>query len=103
MNVVVQSRTLVVTDALRNFVRRQTQRLVSRGHKIENVVVFLEKVKRKKNDMTATTAKFFINLPGKNIVVQERAYDLYLAIHEAARSAMRSIGETKDRRLSLRR
>jgi ribosomal subunit interface protein len=101
MNVIVQSKTLVITEAIRSFVTQQTHRLIRKGRKIGQITVFLELIKRKKNDMSAATAKFYVDLPGKNIFVQERATDLYLAISQASRGVARRIGKVKNRR-SLR-
>ena len=98
MNVIVQSKTMVVTEALRSFVVRQARKLDRRRQRISSVIVFLEAVKRKKNDVSATTARFLISVPGKTIVVQERAQDLYLAISQAARGAIRQVGKAKERR-----
>jgi ribosomal subunit interface protein len=99
MNVIVHSKTMVITEAIRSFVVRQSRKLIQRGRKVGQVVVFLENIQRKKNDVTSATAKFLIDLPGKNVVVQERAQDLYLAINNAAHRAGRQLGKVKERRL----
>jgi ribosomal subunit interface protein len=98
MNVIVQSKTLVVTEAIRSFATQQAHRLLRKGRKIGQVTVFLELIKRKKNDMSAATAKFYVDLPGKNIFVQERASDLYLAISQASKRVTRRIGKVKEKR-----
>lgn len=100
MNVIVQSKTLVVTEAIRNFVVQHTRKFNRRGQKISHVTVFLEMISRKKNDAQSATAKFLIDLPGRNIVVQEKAQDLYLAISQAAKGAVRQMAKTKERRNS---
>jgi ribosomal subunit interface protein len=97
MNVIVQSKTLVVTEAIRSFVRRQVLRLNNRGAQISQVTVFLENVAKKKNDIQSASAKILIDLPGKNIVVQERAKDLYFAISEAARTATNQVSRMRKR------
>jgi len=99
MNVIVQSKTLVVTAAIRSFVRRQVMRLNRRGEKISQVTVFLENVSKKKNDLRSASAKILIDLPGKNIIVQEKAKDVYFAISEAARAATLQMSKVKARRL----
>jgi ribosomal subunit interface protein len=99
MNVIVQSKTLVVTEAIRSFVRRQVLRLNRRGQKIGQITVFLENVSKKKNDIQSASAKILIDLPGKNIVVQQKAKDLYMAISEAARSATQQVNRAKQKRL----
>ena len=103
MNVIVQSKTMVITEAIRNFAIRQTRKLLRRGQKIGNVFVFLETVKRKKNDEFAAIAKFYVDLPGRNIVVQEKAKDIYLAMHDAAAATLRQIGRSKEKRTTLKK
>ena len=99
MNVIVQSKTLVITEALRSFAEQQAEKLRRRGQKISQVTVFLEQVARKKNDVQAATAKFLIELPGKQVVVQHKAHDLYLAISEAAGRATRQVRRFREKRV----
>ena len=103
MNVIVQSKTLVVTAAIRSFVRRQVMRLNRRGAKIAQVTVFLENVTKKKNDVKAASAKILIDLPGKNILVQEKAKNLYVAISQAARAATQQVNRVKKRRIHFQK
>lgn len=98
MNVIVQSKTFAITEALRAFVEKHLTRLLRKGSRISQVVVYLEAVPKKKNDLSATSAKIYIDLPGRNIVVQEKAQDLYLAIVQAAHSAARQVRKLKERR-----
>lgn len=100
MNVIVQSKTLVVTEAIRNFARHQVERLTRRDHKISRVTVFLENVSKKRNDLHAATAKILVDLPGKNVVVQERSQNLYDAIGQAARAAAQQVNRMKKRKLA---
>lgn len=102
MNVIVQSKTFVVTEAIRAFVSRHLTKVLRQGGRVSQVLVFLESIPKKKNDLTATTAKIYVDLPGKNIVVQERAQDLYVAITEAAHSAARQLRKLRERRHSHR-
>lgn len=99
MNVIVQSKTLVVTEAIRSFVRRQVLRLNHRDAKISKVTVFLENVAKKKNDLRSASAKILVDLPGKNIMVQEHAKDIYFAVTQAARAATHQVSKVKERRL----
>lgn len=98
MNVIVQSKTFIVTEAIRSFVTRQLGRMFRQRGRISRVMVFLENVPKKKNDLSATTAKIYVDLPGKNIVAQEKAQDLYLAISEATHSAARQLRKLRERR-----
>ncbi len=102
MNVIVQSKTMVITDAIRNFVTRQSEKLTHRSQRIGHVTFFLEMIQRKKNDVQAASAKVLVHMPGKDIVVQEHAKDLYIAIAEAARAAARQVRKMKERRLERR-
>jgi len=98
MHVIVQSKTFAVTEALRAFVEKYVSRLFRRQTKVTQITVYLECVPKKKNDVFATSAKIYIDLPGKNIIVQEKAEDLYLAIMQAAHSAARKMRKVKERR-----
>lgn len=98
MNVIVQSQTMVITEGIRAFALRQLKRLSSRGQKIQNVRVFLETIARKKNDAHAATAKVYIDIPGKRVVVQRRAKDLYFALSEAAKHAVQQVSRVKERK-----
>lgn len=98
MNIIVQSKTFAVTEALRAFVEKHITRLFRKKSRISQVIVYLESIPKKKNDLFSTCAKIYIDMPGKNIVVQEKAADLYLAIAEAAHSAARQLRKFKERR-----
>lgn len=100
VHVIVQSKTFAVTEALRAFVEKHLTRLFRRKSRISQVIVYLESVPKKKNDLHATSAKIYIDLPGRNIVVQEKAEDLYLAIIQAAHSAARKLRKVKEKRMN---
>lgn len=102
MNVIVQSKTMIVTQSLRDFAQKQAHKFAKSGKNIEQIVVFLEIVKKKKNDVHAATAQFLISVPGKNIVVRERAKDMYQAITSAADHALQQLNRAKKKQL-LRR
>jgi len=95
MNIIVQSKTMVITEALRRFVTEHAQKIGERTHKISTITVFLESIKKKKNDGHAQIAKFLVKIPGKNIVVQEKAKDLYFAINRAARVTLYKMDQVK--------
>src|SRR6185369_5164953 len=99
MNVIVQSKTFAVTEALRAFIKKHLTQLFRRRGRVSQVIVYLEVVPKKKNDLFAMSAKIYIDVPGKNIVVQERAEDLYLAIVQAAHSAARQLRKFKEKRI----
>ena len=103
MKVIVRSKTLEVTKALRNFIGQQAQKIAKTGQKISKITVFLESIARKKNDLRSATVKFDIDIPGKNVVVKRHAQDMYVAIVDAANRARRYIRKTKEKRLTKKR
>ncbi len=103
MHVIIQSKTLEVTQALRNYVQKQVKKLARRGKKIEKVTVVLDSVKKKKNDSSAKTVQFHIELPGKNLTVRKQAHDMYVAIVDAAESTARSLRKKKEKQVDRKR
>lgn len=104
MKVLIQSKTLEVSAALRAFVERYAQRISNHKYRVNSVTVFLENITRKKNDQTAAVARLQIDVPGKKeIVVERRATDLYEAIVEASERAMRYVRKLKEKRLATQR
>ncbi len=103
MDVIVTSKTLQVTQALRSMAIRQAQKLYRLGKRILRVRVSLEAVARKKNDSTATVVQYHVELPGKDVVVRRRARDMYEALVDAASSAARQVQKVKERRLTFKR
>lgn len=103
MRVIVRSKTLEVTKALRDFIVKQAEKVAKSGQKISQITVFLESITRKKNDLRSSSVKFHIDVPGKNIVVKRQAQDMYVAIVDAADRASRYIRKTKEKRLTKKR
>lgn len=103
MTFIVQSKTLPVTEAMRKFAEAQAQKILKTGQRVEKITLFLETVKRRKNDVTAMTAKFHIDIPGKNIVIARRARDIYVAIVDAANRSTRYLLRHKEKRASAKR
>ncbi|HEX7018018.1 MAG TPA: hypothetical protein VF209_03885, partial [Patescibacteria group bacterium] len=64
MRVIVQSKTLPVTFALRRFAQRQAEKLAKFSNRILHVFVYLEKVQGKRNDPFAASVKYAVHLPG---------------------------------------
>ncbi len=100
MHVIVQSKTLPITRALRAFVDHQASKL-ERLANITKLSVFLEKVGKKNNDPSAATVQYLIEIPGKKaLVVRRRAVDMYEAIVDATQRAMRRVRKVKERQLN---
>ena len=78
MKILVQAKDMKVTKAIEVFVNEKVKRMiVKHGKKVLGVKVFLETVARKKSDPQASHAKVEIEVPGKNIVVEEKSFDPY--------------------------
>jgi len=103
MDVIVTSKTLKVTEALKAMAVRQAEKLVRFGKRILRVRVTLEAVAKKTNDSTATVVQYQIELPGKDIVVQRRARNMYDALVDAGSSAARQVRKMKERRITFKR
>lgn len=103
MFVTVQSKTIQVTQALRAFAERQLEKLFKTTNQVGQVSVFLEQVSKKKNDMKSAVARVKVSLPGKDVVVERHARDLYEAISDVSDRAHRAVRKMKERRLDLKR
>jgi len=103
MRVIVQSKTIAITDALRQFIERQASKLDRLGIRVSKASVFLENI-GKKNDLKNATVKYAISLPGKKrIIVKRCAADMYQAVADATDRAIRQLRKTKEKRISLYR
>lgn len=104
MNVIVQSKTLAITDGLRQCIDRQARKLNKLGVKVDKVRIFLENLAKKKNDTKSAKVTYAVALPGKKeVVVMRRAADMYVAIADATNSLIRQVREQKERRISIHR
>lgn len=103
MVVIVTSKTLHVTQALREMAERQAQKLYRLGKQIIRVRVSLEAVAKKKNDIHSTIVQYHVELPGKDVVVKRRARDMYEALVDAASSASRQVRKMKEKRMTFKR
>lgn len=103
MTVLVEAKNMEVTEALRQHVFQQAQRLTRLGKKIVSVRVFLETIPKKSNDPHANRVTFKVQVPGKDVVVIKQAVDMYEAIVEAAHSAFRQVRKFAERRKTTAR
>ncbi len=103
VDVIVESKTIPVTAALRAVAVKQARHILRLGGRILRIRVHLDAIAKKKNDTHSSVAQFQIELPGKDIVVRRRARDLYLAIIEAAHQASRQVRKLKEKRLTTKR
>lgn len=103
MDVIVTSKTLQITQALRQAAIRQAEKLLKFGKKILRVRVSLEAVAKKKNDTQAAIVQYHVELPGKDVVVRRQARDMYEALVDAASRAGRQICKIKEKRIYFKR
>lgn len=103
MDVIVTSKTLQITQALKAAAIRQARKLVRFGHRIVRVRVSLEAVAKKHQSMQAAVVQYQVELPGKQVIVRRQARDMYEALVDAAASAARQIRKTKERRMMFKR
>ncbi|MBP7774643.1 ribosome-associated translation inhibitor RaiA [Candidatus Woesebacteria bacterium] len=100
MQVIVEAKSLTVTEALRLHVEKQAQKLLKLEKKITAVRVFLETVAKKRNDPAANTATFHVEIPGKDVTVTKHAVDMYEAVIAAADGAVKQVQKVMEKRRS---
>lgn len=103
MDVIVTSKTLQVTQALRAAAIRQAEKLMRFGKKILRVRVTLEKVAKKKNDTQAAIVQYHVELPGRDVIVRRQARDMYEALVDAASRAARQVRKVKEQQVYFKR
>lgn len=103
MTVLVESKNMEVTEALRNHVTKHAEKLSKIGKRVLGVRVFLETVAKKNNDPHANHATFKVMVPGKDIVVHKQAVDMYEAVVQAAHGAIRHVRKLAEKRLTKAR
>jgi len=101
--VIVESKRLKITEALRAFVEEQADKLLKLGKGVTGVRVHLETIAKKTNDPQANTVTFRVAIPGKDVVVTKTAENMYTAISSAADSAIRQLRKRYEKRRTLRR
>ena len=103
MTVLVESKQLKVTQALRDFATRQMEKMAKLGKNVGKISVYLETVGKKSNDPSANRVTVQVEVPGKNVIVRKHAADMYTAIADAAHGAVRRLRKQTERRMTLRR
>lgn len=102
MKVLVQAKNITVTPAIAAAVTRQAEKLGRLSNKIRKVSAFLEVVERKKNDYQAAKVLLRVDWPGKDLIIQRTAFDLYEAIVDASDRACRAVRKAKEKRRNER-
>jgi len=103
MRILIASKTLEITKAMRDFANEQALKLNKFGQRISKVQVFLEqRVAKSKRDRNALV-KYVVSLPGKTLVIKCKAADMYDAIIDATNKVMRQTRKFKEKRLTKQR
>lgn len=102
MQVQVASKTLKVTQALRDFAKQQASKLQKLHQRITKIQIFLDKRTHSKRDRNALV-KYVVSLPGKTIVLKRKAHDMYEAIVDATDQTLRSLRKTKEKQMAKQR
>lgn len=98
MNILVHSKSLEVTDGIRQYILRQVRKVGKFSTKIRGVSVFMETVKTSQGLDQEAQVKVQVIVPGKkNVVVSSKANDLYLAISRAMEDAAASVRKRKEK------
>lgn len=103
MVVLVESKSMPVTTALRAAAAKQAQRIFKLSGRVLSVRVSMETVARRKNDSQAAIVQYLVQVPGRVIVVRRKAKDVYQAIADAAHHAARQVKKLKERRITTKR
>jgi ribosomal subunit interface protein len=101
MNILVQAKNGEATQALRSFIKNQLNRVEKLGVPIRQVRVFLENIARKDSDEHRASVKVDIEIKGKKkVAVKSHAHDLYQAVVEASKDALRQVRKRKEKDVS---
>lgn len=103
MKVFVEGKNLEVTQAMREHAQHHAEKISKLGKSIIEVRVFLETIAKKSNDPHANRAIFSVSLPGKAVVVRKEAVDMYEAIVDAAKSAVRQVRKQAEKQIARTR
>lgn len=100
MNVLVQTKDLEATGAIRQFIDDQLQKILKLGLPVKKVQAHLEYIERKNSDEHRAQVQFSVGLPGQaDIVVKESDKDLYRAITKATHSLIRHLRKSKEKKV----
>jgi ribosomal subunit interface protein len=103
MQVIVESKNLTVTEALRLHILKQAQKIERLKKPVTAVRVYLENIKKKSNDPKANGVTFHVEMAGADVTVHKTAVDMYEAIVQAAEGAVRTVRKAAEKRLTKAR
>lgn len=100
MNILVHSKSVPVTDAIREFVRKKLISVTKFSKTITHIDVFLDDVKSRKGLIEQAQVMIKIGVPGKDILCRAKNPDLYKAICLAVEDSARWLRKKKEKYLS---
>ena len=103
MTVIVESKKMKVTQAIRIFAQEQAEKLKKLEKSISQVRIHLESVTKKKSDTHSNIVTYRVLIPGKDIVVKKHAVDMYQAIVDATAGAVRKLRKVSEKRMTAKR
>ncbi|MBU0974307.1 ribosome-associated translation inhibitor RaiA [Patescibacteria group bacterium] len=103
MTVIVESKKMKVTSAIRQFAEKQALRISKLGKSVLEIKIHLEKIRKKNMDESSNIVTYLVSTPGKNIVVKSKSADMYKAIIEATSGAVRKLRKISEKRKTIKR
>jgi len=103
MTVIVESKKMKVTQAIRIFAQNQAEKLKKIEKGVSQVRIYLESVAKKKSDARSNIVTYCVKIPGKEIVVKKHAVDMYAAIVDATAGAVRKLRKANEKRMTFKR
>ena len=103
MTVIVESKKMKVTQAIRIFAQNQADKLKKLEKGVSQVRIYLETVAKKKSDIYANMVTYHVSVPGKDIIVKKHATDMYAAIVDATQGALRKLRKVNEKRKTIKR
>ncbi|GIK83464.1 MAG: hypothetical protein BroJett025_00860 [Patescibacteria group bacterium] len=103
MTVIVESKKMKLTQAIRIFAENQAEKLKKLEKGVSQVRIYLESVAHKKSDTYSNIVTYCVSIPGKNLVVKKHAVDMYTAIVDATEGAVRKLRKANEKRMTMKR
>ena len=103
MKVIIEAKNMTITEALRLHIERQAKKLEKLHKPITAVRVYLETIAKKHNDPLANGVTFRVEIPGKDVTIHKHAVDMYEAVIQAAKGAVRHVRKVAEKRIEKTR
>jgi len=103
MKVLVNSKNFEVTQALREFVVAQAQKLSRVSKRVQAVRVHLESNQKKNNDPMSNKVTYRVEVPGEDVIIKKRGVEMYKTIALASNTAVRHLRKKFEKRQTIKR